>query len=324
MTVAHAPSPAPNQSGCNTGGRFTDPLLTAGGERRARVELHGLRTLWFNTGTLCNVTCVGCYIESSPTNDRLAYLSQAEAQVFLAEARQRHPELVEIAFTGGEPFMNRDMLAMMRDALDAGYRVLVLTNAMRPMQRFEAGLALLADDYRDRITMRVSLDHHTSERHEAVRGHGTWAPAIEGLRLLARHGFRLAIAGRTLWGEPEAAVRAGYRALFAKLGLAIDAADPAQLVLFPEMDKRPDVPEITESCWGILGKQPGDVMCAASRMVVKRRGADRPAVVSCTLLPYDEAFELGATLAEAAGAVSLNHRFCAEFCVLGGASCSPA
>ncbi len=90
-------------------------------------------------------------------------------------------------------------------------------------------------------------------------------------------------------------------ALFAELGLAIDASDPARLVLFPEMDARPDVPEITESCWGILGKQPGDVMCAGSRMVVKRRGAARPAVVSCTLLPYDQAFELGATLAEAGG-----------------------
>lgn len=82
------------------------------------------------------------------------------------------------------------------------------------------------------------------------------------------------------------------------------------------------MPEITERCWGILGKTPDSVMCASSRMVVKRKGAERPAVVSCTLLPYDVAFEMGATLAEAARPVTLNHRFCAEFCVLGGASCS--
>ncbi len=314
--IANPPSTPP----C---GRFTDPLVTATGERRATVPLEALRTLWFNTGTLCNVTCTGCYIESSPTNDRLAYLTRAEAQAFLAEARHAHPELAEIGFTGGEPFMNRDMPAMMRDALDAGYRVLVLTNAMRPMQRFTTELAALAAEYRHRITMRVSLDHHSPERHEAVRGPHSWAPAIQGLRFLAEHGFRLAIAGRTLWDEPDTTLRRFYQALFAELGLAIDASDPAQLVLFPEMDVRQDVPEITESCWGILGKQPGDVMCAGSRMVVKRRGATRPAVVSCTLLPYDQAFELGATLAEAAGPVSLNHRFCAEFCVLGGASCSP-
>jgi hypothetical protein len=59
-------------------------------------------------------------------------------------------------------------------------------------------------------------------------------------------------------------------------------------------------------------------------MVVRRKGAARPAVLACTLLPYDEHFELGATLADASGAVALNHKYCASFCVLGGASCGAA
>ncbi len=82
------------------------------------------------------------------------------------------------------------------------------------------------------------------------------------------------------------------------------------------------MPEITIACWGILHKSPDDVMCASSRMVVQRAEADRPAVLACTLLAYDPRFELGATLAEAARPVSLNHPFCASFCVLGGAACS--
>jgi hypothetical protein len=57
-------------------------------------------------------------------------------------------------------------------------------------------------------------------------------------------------------------------------------------------------------------------------MVIKRKGAAGPVVVACTLLPYDPQFELGSTLAEASRAVALNHPFCAQFCVLGGASCS--
>jgi hypothetical protein len=57
---------------------------------------------------------------------------------------------------------------------------------------------------------------------------------------------------------------------------------------------------------------------------VKRQGAKRAAVLSCTLIPYDAAFEMGATLKEAARSVPLNHPHCAKFCVLGGASCSPA
>ena len=93
-------------------------------------------------------------------------------------------------------------------------------------------------------------------------------------------------------------------------------------MLFPEMDADIDVPEITEACWGILGKSPAAVMCASSRMVVRRRGAARPAVVACTLLPYEPEFEMGQTLAEASRAVPLNHPHCARFCVLGGAACS--
>ncbi len=58
-------------------------------------------------------------------------------------------------------------------------------------------------------------------------------------------------------------------------------------------------------------------------MIVKRKGAEKAVVVPCTLLPYDETFELGHALVESDRAVNLNHPHCAKFCVLGGASCSP-
>jgi hypothetical protein len=102
----------------------------------------------------------------------------------------------------------------------------------------------------------------------------------------------------------------------------VDAFDPVRLMLFPEMDATRDVPEITTGCWGILHKSPDSVMCASARMVVKRKDATAPAVLACTLLPYDPRFEMGATLAEASVPVALNHPHCAAFCVLGGASCS--
>src|SRR5579883_2710787 len=69
--------------------KFRDPRVTAKGETRARVALKDLRTLWFNTGTLCNLTCRNCYIESSPTNDRLAYLETADVVPFLDEIAAR-------------------------------------------------------------------------------------------------------------------------------------------------------------------------------------------------------------------------------------------
>ena len=123
------------------------------------------------------------------------------------------------------------------------------------------------------------------------------------------------------WDDSEAVAREGYRALFAAHEIAVDADDQAGLVLFPEMDSRLDTPEITEACWGILKKTPESVMCATSRMVIKRKGL-APSVVACTLIVDDPQFELGATLKEAARSVRLNHPHCSRFCVLGGASCS--
>lgn len=303
-------------------GKFEDPDFTAKGKLRASVPLTRLQTLWFNTGSLCNITCQNCYIESSPRNDRLAYLSLTEVRSYLDEIDRLGWPVEEIAFTGGEPFLNRECPAMLGEALARGYQVLVLTNAMRPMQRRKEQLLDLRLRHGAALTMRVSVDHFLPEKHEAVRGHGTWHPMLEGLRWLAAYGFRLHVAGRTLWHESEKEVRTGFAGLFAAESIPIEADDPRSLVLFPEMDLTTEAPEITTHCWDILGKRPEQMMCASSRMVIKRKGAGCPVVVPCTLLPYDPQFEVGQTLATGNTTVKLNHPFCAQFCVLGGASCS--
>jgi hypothetical protein len=302
--------------------KFKDASRTAEGAPRAHVALRRLDTLWFNTGTLCNITCRNCYIESSPHNDRLDHLGLDDIRPYLDEIGRDRLGTGEIGFTGGEPFTNPHIFALLEECLARGFRTLVLTNAMRPMQRHKAKLLDLGRRYGASLVIRVSLDHFTAERHEGERGAGTFALTRDGLVWLARNGFNLAVAGRSMWGEDEPAERAGYARLFAEHAIPVDADDPAALVLFPEMDAGADVPEISEACWGILGKSPSDVMCASSRMVVKRKGAERASVLACTLIPYDPSFELGTTLGEAARAVPLNHPHCARFCVLGGASCS--
>ncbi|WP_226553590.1 radical SAM protein [Celeribacter naphthalenivorans] len=304
-------------------GKFIDPAVTAKGEARAKVALERLETLWFNTGTLCNITCVNCYIESSPTNDALTYLTETEVTRYLDEAETLDPRPREIGFTGGEPFMNPEMIAMTRAALERGYEVLILTNAMRPMQRpaVLAGLLALNAEFPGQLTLRVSLDHFSPTEHDEMRGAGSYATTLDGMDWLRDNGFRMAVAARSLWHETEAETRAGFTALFMERNYKIDAQHPGMTVIFPEMDMGVEVPEITTACWGILNKSPSDVMCATQRMVVKRKGQS-PSVVACTLLPYEAEFDLGSTLAEASGAVALNHPHCAKFCVLGGASCS--
>ncbi len=304
--------------------KFADPDWTAKGERRAAILLERLETLWFNTGTLCNVTCQNCYIESSPRNDRLAYLTLADVTPYLYEIKTLDAPVSLIGFTGGEPFMNAGFPAILEETLRRGFQTLTLTNAMKPMVHRKAEIAKFAETYGAQMRIRVSLDDFRADIHDTERGPGSFDQTLEGLVWLSEARVRLEVAGRFLSGETAADLRNGYARLFAKYGIAIDCGDPQVLLLLPEMSAQADPPEITEACWGILHKSPSDIMCSNARMVVKRKGATGPAVLACTLLPYDPRFELGETLGEAHRAVPLVHPYCATFCVLGGGSCGSA
>jgi len=302
--------------------KFSDPDVTAAGEQRAAVDPRQLETLWINTGSLCNLTCENCYIESSPTNDRLVYISLQEVVDLLDEIERENMGTREVAFTGGEPFLNPDMVPILKACLDRDFEVLVLTNGMKTLLREKDSLEILHQKFSPRLKLRISLDHYKEATHALERGPRSWKPAIKSLQWLSKAGMAFAVAGRTMWNEDEDSMRAGYGDMFTREGIQLDADDPEQLILFPEMDESADVPEITTACWGILDKNPADIMCASSRMVVKHKGDDHLSIQACTLLPYDQRFNLGRTLEESWRSVKLNHPHCAKFCVLGGGSCS--
>src|SRR5690606_23515739 len=141
-----------------------------------------------------------------------------EMAAYLDEIAQEELATSLIGFTGGEPFMNPDMLAMLETVLERGFEALVLTNAMQPMQRpkIREGLLNLKETYGKRLMLRVSLDHYSKARHDEERGPGSFAKGMEGLRWLSQNGFAIDVAGRTLWHEGEVEMRKGYAALFAQ------------------------------------------------------------------------------------------------------------
>lgn len=303
-------------------GKFCDANFTQDGSVRARVSLNALETLWFNTGTLCNLECVNCYIESSPKNDALVYISHDEVLTYLDEIKDHNILVAEIGLTGGEPFMNPDIIKIIETSLARGFKMLVLTNAMRPMMRHKDALLTIRNKYPDQLSVRVSTDHFSKKIHQEERGEKSWEPMILGLKWLSDNGFDIHVAGRTFTYEDEDKLRAGYTQLFKKHDININAHNANSLILFPEMNEQEDVVEITSACWGILNVNPDHMMCASSRMIVKHKGAAQPAIMACTLLPYDDQFNMGVSLSAAGKDVSLNHPFCSTFCVLGGASCS--
>jgi sulfatase maturation enzyme AslB (radical SAM superfamily) len=299
--------------------KFKDPITTADGSTRAFIEAKKIKTLWFNTGTLCNIECKNCYIESSPKNDRLVYITFEEVKLFIDEAIDKKLGTKEIGFTGGEPFMNKDVLKMIEYSLSKNFKVLVLSNAMKPMLNRKEDL--LKINHQD-LTIRVSIDHYQKEKHEEIRGKNTFNVMMEGLKWLNQNNFNYALATRLLWGEQEDQLRDNFNLFIDKYNLKLDAKSKEQLVTFAEMDEKVDTPEITTACWNLLGKNPNDIMCSSSRMVVKKKTSPKPSVIACTLLPYEDEFDLGQNLTDSLKKIYLNHKHCSKFCVLGGSSCS--
>ena len=188
--------------------KFRNPDVTLNGAERASVPLIEAKTLWFNTGTLCNIECANCYIESSPKNDSLVYISPDEVSEYLDQIKERKWATNEIAFTGGEPFLNPNMIEIARRCLDRNYKVLILTNAMLPMMRksIKNGLLDLQSKYNKNLTIRVSLDHYSSKFHDTERGKGSYDITLIGMKWLRDNGFKMAIAGRTVWGDSDSVV----------------------------------------------------------------------------------------------------------------------
>jgi sulfatase maturation enzyme AslB (radical SAM superfamily) len=299
--------------------KFKNQKVTADGSNRAFIEARNIKTLWFNTGTLCNIECKNCYIESSPKNDSLAYLTFEEVKSFTDEAIDKNLGTSEIGFTGGEPFMNKDIMKMTDYSLNKNFKVLVLSNAMKPMLNRTKELIKLNHS---NLTIRVSIDHYEKEKHEEIRGKNTYDVMLQGLKWLNENNFNYTLATRLLWNEKEEDLRKNFGTFIKNNNLRLDTNSPKDLVTFAEMDEKIDTPEITTSCWDILNKDPNDIMCSWSRMVVRKKNSKNPSVIACTLLPYADEFNLGETLTNSLQKIYLNHKHCSKFCVLGGSSCS--
>jgi sulfatase maturation enzyme AslB (radical SAM superfamily) len=287
------------------------------GERRGYIEPHTLAELWVHTGTACNLACPFCLEGSRPGERRLGRVTFADVQPFIDEAIELGVR--QISFTGGEPFIVKDMVRILDYALERA-PCLVLTNGVDAVtQRIEKLLPLRARPHP--LSLRVSVDYADVQRHDAARGRGNFHKAWTAARLLHDSGFKVSIARQTDADENATQVEAAFRALMGAYGLP----QSLTLVSFPQFGApfvKRVVPALTESCMTTYQSEATrrEFMCAYSKMLVKTAGRMR--VYACTLVDDDPAYEQGTTLRESLGQrVMLRHHRCYS-CFKFGASCS--
>ena len=280
-----------------------------------RVSLQSLDTLWFQVGgTLCNLACTHCFVSCSPTNHTHELMSLAEVRRYLDEAVRLGVR--EYYFTGGEPFLNPEMEAILSATLDVGPAT-VLTNGLLLDPARCARLKALADASDYSLDLRVSIDGYDAGSNDPIRGEGTFDRILGGIRNLAAAGLNPVITVTEVCRE--AAADSGKEKFFALLR-AIGIERP-RLKILPvfRIGAEAERGGAYES-WQRLreGDAPVDgwdhLQCSACRM------ATGQGVWVCPILVNEPSAKMGEALADTLGSFPLAHAACWT-CHVYGVSC---
>jgi MoaA/NifB/PqqE/SkfB family radical SAM enzyme len=280
------------------------------------VNLEHLDDLWFQVaGTLCNLECRHCFISCSPHNHTFGFLTLEAVHRALEESVGLGVK--EYYFTGGEPFLNRDMPAMLELTLRYGPAT-VLTNGTVLKEEWLRRLRRAEEDSPYSLEFRVSLDGFSTADNDPVRGAGTFDRILRGLRLLVAHDFLpIVTVTRTRDDQDDAELVAGFVRLLREQGY-----DRPRLKILPTLrigaetqrqrgyhaDERVTV-EMME------GYDPGRLICSHSRVVTDR------GVYVCPILIEAPDARLGETLRGSLAPYPLRHHACYT-CYQYGALCA--
>ncbi len=282
------------------------------------VELSHLDHLWFQvSGTLCNLTCNHCFISCSPKNDSFGHLT-------LEQVKERLKESValgvkEYYFTGGEPFLNREMVPILVETLRYGPAT-VLTNGTVLKDEWLTTLrhAEAAGPYS--LEFRVSIDGFSPETNDPIRGEGTFQRALEGVQKLVTQGFLPIITATRTWEESENQQIVGQ---FVAMLQGLGYRSPRLKILPPlqigaEAERSHGYRESERVTHDMLQDfDASEFVCEHSRIVTDR------GVYVCPILIESSDALLGKTLADAAQPYAITHGACFT-CYQYGSICSNA
>jgi molybdenum cofactor biosynthesis enzyme MoaA len=280
------------------------------------VSLTHLDELWFQvTGTVCNLTCRHCFISCSPHNHSFGFLDLARIEQLLEESVALGVK--EYYFTGGEPFLHRDIAAILERTLQYGPAT-VLTNgtAFRDDTLARLAQAEAASPYS--LEFRVSLDGCSAESNDPVRGPGTFDRTLRGVRQLLDHGFLpILTVALTANDQDEGELFEGFVRLLRSIG-----CDRPRIKILPTLRLGAEVERqrgyLTEERVTpemMAGFDQGQLLCSHAR-VVSDRG-----VHVCPILIEAHDSLLGSTLQESLTPFALRYSAC-HTCYQHGTVCA--
>ena len=279
-------------------------------------QLENLDELWFQVGgTLCNLSCNHCFISCHPGNDNFGFMDLETIRRYLQESQALGVK--EYYFTGGEPFLNRDMLQVLEETLAIGPAT-VLTNGTVFTPSSIKALRAISEQSLYSLELRVSIDGYSPQTNDPIRGEGTFEKALEGVRMLVEAGFLPIITMAQTWPEEEnTRVFETFVATLKETGYQrprIKILPTLHLGMEAERSRPYSQAErISEEM--MEGYDSNQLLCSRSRTVTDR------GVAVCPLLIETPGAHLGDTLEEASGPFRLDQGACYT-CYVHGAICS--
>ena len=283
------------------------------------VPLTSLDQLWFQVaGTVCNLRCTHCFISCSPDNHSFWFMTREQVRTSLEESAGMGVK--EYYFTGGEPFMNHEMVEILDDTLQYGPAT-VLTNAtLLPPRRVEE-LRSISEGRCHPLELRVSVDGPTPAINDAIRGEGSFERAMEGVRSLVAAGFRPIITSMQSWPcEEMPCMLQRFRDALGAVGYLeprLKVLPPLLIGAEAERNRgyRPDE-RITHEM--MHGYDLDQLLCTRARLVTAA------GVYPCPILLDYPSARLADTLTEAVGLSARVGESACYTCYVNGALCSNA
>lgn len=280
------------------------------------LHLDALDNLWFQvSGTLCNIACNHCFISCTPTNHSYEIMTLEQVRRYLDESVEMGVK--EYYFTGGEPFINKQLLDILELTLAYGPAT-VLSNGMLITEKKARRLQEIAANSIYSLEIRVSLDGYTEEMNDAIRGNGVFKKAMAGVKQLYQHGFLPIITITKTWDDyQDEAVMNGFLETLKSHGYA-----RPRLKILPSLKLGEEVARtrgydqfevVSEEM--LADYDCSQFICANSRVATNR------GVVVCPILLESPTAYMGETLKEAAKSYKLTEQACYT-CYLYGAICS--
>ncbi|HXH06508.1 MAG TPA: methyltransferase domain-containing protein [Vicinamibacterales bacterium] len=152
--------------------------------RAAVLALDRLHELWLHLNDFCNLACDHCLVSSGPDRDQgppgELFRRAIDEGVRLGVAR--------VFFTGGEPLARPDAIDLARHVtVTHGRDLVIMTNGTLLRGDRLAALAALP---RERLRLQISLDGSRPETNDPIRGAGSFARIVAGVRAAVAAGLR--------------------------------------------------------------------------------------------------------------------------------------